>query len=188
MLGTVRLIVFTTYVVAVVVAAFIFCSEAAADDKTTCASGSGDVMIAACSREIQRNPKDVSALINRGAEYVLPKGDFDRGISDLNQALAIGGLSPFGLTAAYSNRGNAYLGKGQYDRAISDYNEAIRRTPNHPYSLLGRGVAKIKKGDVNGGNADIAAAKAIRADVAKEWMTDWEPVDRSLVAIISERQ
>ncbi len=33
-------------------------------------------------------------------------------------------------------------------------------------SLYGRGVAKRRKGDVAGGDADIAAAKALRPDVA----------------------
>ena len=33
-------------------------------------------------------------------------------------------------------------------------------------TLYGRGLAKLKKGDRDGGNADIAAAKAIRADIA----------------------
>jgi hypothetical protein len=32
--------------------------------------------------------------------------------------------------------------------------------------LYGRGIARLKKGDKAGGNADIAAAKALRADVA----------------------
>jgi hypothetical protein len=36
-------------------------------------------------------------------------------------------------------------------------------------SLYGRGVAKRRKGDVAGGNADIAAARAIKADVAAEF-------------------
>jgi hypothetical protein len=36
-------------------------------------------------------------------------------------------------------------------------------------SLYGRGVAKLKKGNADAGNADIAAAKAIRADIAEEF-------------------
>ena len=33
-------------------------------------------------------------------------------------------------------------------------------------TLYGCGLAKLKRGDRDGGNADIAAAKAIRADIA----------------------
>ena len=36
-------------------------------------------------------------------------------------------------------------------------------------SLYGRGIAKLKKGDATGGNADIAAAKAIRPEIADEF-------------------
>jgi hypothetical protein len=36
-------------------------------------------------------------------------------------------------------------------------------------ALYGRGVAKLKLGDADGGNADIAAAKAIQSDIAEEF-------------------
>ena len=35
--------------------------------------------------------------------------------------------------------------------------------------LYGRGLAKARKGDRNGGTADIAAAKAIKSDIADEF-------------------
>jgi hypothetical protein len=38
--------------------------------------------------------------------------------------------------------------------------------------LYGRGLAKLKKGDAAGGNADIAAAKAIKPDIAEDWTRD----------------
>jgi hypothetical protein len=55
------------------------------------------------------------------------------------------------------------------DEAIADYNSALQLSPRLASSLFGRGVAKLKKGDTDGGNADIAAAKAIQADVADEF-------------------
>jgi hypothetical protein len=36
-------------------------------------------------------------------------------------------------------------------------------------SLYGRGLAKLRKGDTTGGNADIAAAKTIEADIVGEF-------------------
>jgi hypothetical protein len=36
-------------------------------------------------------------------------------------------------------------------------------------SLYGRGIAKLKKRDTDGGNTDIAAATAIQADVADDF-------------------
>jgi hypothetical protein len=35
--------------------------------------------------------------------------------------------------------------------------------------LYGRGLAKARKGDRNGGTADIATAKAIKSDIADEF-------------------
>ena len=36
-----------------------------------------------------------------------------------------------------------------------------------PYSLFGRGAAKLKKGDLKGADADIVQAQAMKADVAE---------------------
>ena len=70
------------------------------------------------------------------------------------------------LAIVHYNRGAAWSDKGDLDRAIADYTEAIRLDRANAYSLYGRGVAKLKKGDTAGGNADIAAAKAIKPDIA----------------------
>ncbi len=63
----------------------------------------------------------------------------------------------------YDSRGFAYLKLKQFDKAIADYNTALSKyedaSPHfQAYSLYGRGVAKLRKGDVAGGNADITAA------------------------------
>ena len=57
---------------------------------------------------------------------------------------------------ALDSRGLAYLKKGQWDAAIADYNAALRLNPKLASSLYGRGLAKLKNGDTNGGNADMA--------------------------------
>lgn len=43
---------------------------------------------------------------------------------------------------------------------------ALAIDPKHESSLYIRGLARLKTGDVAGGNADIAAAEAIDAKVA----------------------
>jgi tetratricopeptide (TPR) repeat protein len=58
---------------------------------------------------------------------------------------------------------------GQWDSAIDDYNEALQFNPKLASSLYGRGLAKLKKGDTTGGDADIAAAKAIEANIAADF-------------------
>jgi tetratricopeptide (TPR) repeat protein len=67
------------------------------------------------------------------------------------------------------SRGFAYLRLDRLDDAVADYDEALRRNPKQADSLYGRGLAKLMKGDAAGGEADIAAAKAIRADIAEEF-------------------
>ena len=47
--------------------------------------------------------------------------------------------------------------------------EALGRNPKLASSLYGRGLAKLEKGDAAGGEADIAAAKAIQANIAEEF-------------------
>ena len=64
----------------------------------------------------------------------------------------------------------AYFKLGQFDKAIADYDAALAMTkdPSQANWLYGRGVSKLKKGDTADGNADIASAKAIKADIAEE--------------------
>jgi len=68
-------------------------------------------------------------------------------------------------------RGLIYPKLGQFDKALADYETALTLTknPNNAEWLCGRGVAKLKKGDTSGGNADIASAKTIKADIAEDY-------------------
>ena len=47
----------------------------------------------------------------------------------------------------------------------------VRVDPKEPVALYGRGIAKARAGDADGGKADTAAAKALRPDVAAEFDT-----------------
>ena len=86
-------------------------------------------------------------------------------VSDCTEALRI---APNDANIMDS-RGFVYLRLNRLDDAVADYDEALRRNPKQAGSLYGRGLAKLKKGDAAGGEADIAAAKAIRADIAEEF-------------------
>jgi len=72
------------------------------------------------------------------------------------------------FSGALGNRGVALLRTNEVDRAIADWDAALRLSPKFARALYGRGMAKLKKGDETG-NADIAAAVAINADIAKEF-------------------
>jgi tetratricopeptide (TPR) repeat protein len=58
---------------------------------------------------------------------------------------------------------------GQFNHAIADYDAALELDPNQATSRYGRGVARLKKGERDAGKVDIAAAKAIQADIAVEF-------------------
>ena len=72
---------------------------------------------------IRRNPQNAD-YYNGRAEVWRTKKDFDKALSDCNEAIR---LSP--SAATYSTRGTVWAGKEEYDKAISDYSEAIRLEP-----------------------------------------------------------
>lgn len=71
------------------------------------------------------------------------------------------------LSGAFTNRGSGYANKGDYDRAIQDYDQAIKLDPKNAYALLNRGIAKVRKGDKAGGEADRAAARRINPNIGR---------------------
>jgi tetratricopeptide (TPR) repeat protein len=66
----------------------------------------------------------------------------------------------------YDSLGYVHVRMRQWDKAIADYNKAIGDRGDLTLSLYGRGVARRAKGDVAGGNADIAAATRYEPDIA----------------------
>jgi tetratricopeptide (TPR) repeat protein len=56
---------------------------------------------------------------------------------------------------------------GRFGDAIENFNAALEIDPKFAHSLYGRGLAKLAKGDREGADADMAAAKAIKADITE---------------------
>jgi tetratricopeptide (TPR) repeat protein len=116
--------------------------------------GQFDRAIEDYSQAIRLRPRSPDYFISRGVAYD-SLGQYDRAIQDYDQAIR---LKPnHGL--AFVDRGIAYANQEQYDRAIQDYDEAVRINPNDPDALYNRGQAKRAKGDIPGGDADLAMAK-----------------------------
>jgi tetratricopeptide (TPR) repeat protein len=90
-------------------------------------------------------------------------GQLERALADCNRSLR---LKP-NSAEAFENRGLTYLKLGQYEKAINDYDTALKIDRSRERALYGRGLAKQKKGDSVGGDADIAAAKAIDEKIAQ---------------------
>lgn len=66
----------------------------------------------------------------------------------------------------YDSLGFVHLRMKKWDQAIADYNMALTKRPDLTYSLYGRGIAKRARGDIAGGNADLAAATSAEPDIA----------------------
>ena len=55
------------------------------------------------------------------------------------------------------------------DASIADYDAALSIEPGRPYSMFGHGAARKRKGDVSGGDADMAAVKAKSPAIDEEF-------------------
>ena len=108
---------------------------------------------------LKKYPNTPIAYNNRGEAY-LRKGDYERAISNYNQALR---MDPdFGrANYFYVNRGTAHLLIGDYERAIADYHQALRINPNDANAYHHRGTAYLNKGDPGEAISDFNKALAI---------------------------
>jgi tetratricopeptide (TPR) repeat protein len=165
---------FTPVVPAIAIAAVMvlgYCNFAAADDRETCKTASGDTAIEACTRAIEskkfNGPKQKRVLsllyTNRGVEYGIKK-EFDKAIADHDQAIKIDPKNP----APYNNRGTAYAAKQDYERAIADYDQAVKLNPKYAEAFFNRGIAKRNHGDMAGGETDIAQAKKLKPGIGAQ--------------------
>jgi tetratricopeptide (TPR) repeat protein len=143
-----------------------FSLVAAADDRESCKTASGDAAIEACTKAIDskkflKQKRTLSLLYtNRGVEYE-KKQDYEHAIADHDQAIKTDPKNPL----AFNNRGNAYAAKGDYEHAISDYDQAVKLNPKYAEAFYNRGLAKRKKSDWTGGDADIAQAKQLQPSI-----------------------
>jgi tetratricopeptide (TPR) repeat protein len=74
-----------------------------------------------------------------------------------------------GVAAVLASRGLVRLRLGNYDKAIADYDDALKLAPKNPWSLYGRGVAKIHTQKTADGEADLARATALSSTIAEEF-------------------
>jgi Flp pilus assembly protein TadD len=71
------------------------------------------------------------------------------------------------LSLLHTNRGAEYGAKEDYDRAIADHDQAIKIDPKNALAYNNRGIMKLKKGDQEGGNADLARARELQPGIAQ---------------------
>jgi tetratricopeptide (TPR) repeat protein len=120
--------------------------------------------VADYSHAITLDPNYAVAYSNRCWVGVVVGKDLQRALSDCDAAQRIDPQN----VRALDNRGFAYLKRGRVDDAIESFNAALRIDPKLPTALYGRGLAKMRTEDREGAEADMAAATAIKADVAED--------------------
>ena len=81
-----------------------------------------------------------------------------------------------GDASTLDSRGFVYLKLGRLDDAVADFDAALKLSPKLAGSLYARGVVKLKQGSAAAGNADIAAAKLLQADIAEDYARFGVPV------------
>ena len=134
-----------------------FAADSNPDSERCARTGTGDDIIAACTRAIASSELSAAALAgtyyNRGTKW-RAKGESDRAIADFDAAIK---LDPQ-HAQAYNNRGAAWQGKDDIDRAIMDYSEAIRLDPKIVGAYNNRALAWLSKGENDRAIADYDEA------------------------------
>ena len=128
-----------------------------------------DRAIADYAEAIRIAPKFAWAFNDRCYARALAGRELQQALGDCDDALRLSPNDSSFASAVLDSRGFTHLRLGEFDQAIADYNAVLTLNPKKGMSLYGRGLAKQKKGDKTGGDADIAAAKAIRVGIAEEF-------------------
>jgi len=127
--------------------------------------------IADYDRAIELDSRIAEPFLHRAAAYHA-KGETDRAVRDSD--LAIERLDPKivrapGYAPAYAGRGLAHMFKQDYRRAVEDYGQAVRLDRESPSALYGLGLARVKLGDREDGQQDMANAKAMEPEVDEDF-------------------
>jgi tetratricopeptide (TPR) repeat protein/predicted aspartyl protease len=114
--------------------------------------------------EHEKEVRTPDVLASRCRARAMLGQSVDKALADCNRAVR---ERPQAV-AYLDSRGLAYLRLGDYDKALKDYDAVLAAEPRNPWSLYGRGVAKVHKGMAAEGEADIAASKLVNPRVAEE--------------------
>ena len=106
---------------------------------------------------IRLDPGNADAFDNRCWVHGLMNRSLDDGMSDCNESLRLRPNFADGLGA----RGPIYLRMAQRAQAIASCDAGLGRDPKSADTLYVRGIAKLRSGDIRGGENDIAAAKTL---------------------------
>lgn len=114
---------------------------------------------------IELDPQDAEILNGRCWVRVLWGREFDAALRDCNEALSV---RPQDANTLNSRAAVRFL-LNDFQNAALDYDASYRLQPRMTGSLYGRGVARLRLGQAEAGQADIAEAISRDADVAARY-------------------
>ena len=137
--------------------------------------GENELAIADFTEVIRLKPDDLHAYTRRCRSKAVDGKDLAGALADCSSA------SHFDPKDAVARQylGFVKLRMGQNRDAIADYSAALAIAPASPYTLFGRGVAKLRSGDFAGGNSDIVAAEQRDPHIEKVYAGDGVTIDVS---------
>ncbi len=128
------------------------------------ALGLFDKALADYTAAVDLDGKMEAAFANLCLTRIVMGRDPVAAMADCDKAIALNSNA----VNLYNIRGFVDLKLGRTDQALADYNTALKLDPNSPHALYGRGLAKVRSGDMSG-EADRAAARAARPDIERSF-------------------
>ncbi|HMN45747.1 MAG TPA: tetratricopeptide repeat protein [Povalibacter sp.] len=132
-------------------------------------AGKRQEAIAALDAWVARHPKDdrLPGVLNQRCWLrAMEDLELPLALADCDAAIKQGARN----SATYDSRALVHLRMGNYARSLDDYERALKLQPKEAWSLYGRGLARIRLGRKEQGDADIEAATAIDASVARRYI------------------
>ncbi|HEX6375029.1 MAG TPA: DUF3857 domain-containing protein [Allosphingosinicella sp.] len=121
--------------------------------------------VAVADARLRRFPGNVPYLSLRCLARAEGSIELPQARRDCDEAIR----SDAGAVPAFEARGLLGLRLGMWDAAIADYSAALALEPKRFRALYGRGIARLRKGEREAGERDLAAARRLSFDVDAEY-------------------
>ena len=69
------------------------------------------------------------------------------------------------LPGVWDNRARVWFSQGEFTRALEDFDQALRLNPRFAAALAGRGVTRLRLGQVTEAERDFARCREISGDL-----------------------
>ena len=116
------------------------------------------------SKELE--PEGDAAFYKERAIGYIRKGEADKAIEDLSQAIKLKNNDPF----TFGLRGKGYLNQGKDDLAIKDFSKVVSLSPRDPFAYFGRGMAYLGTGEIDKAIEDLSHGLILKPDEADAYI------------------